>query len=274
MWLKRLTHNKKLLGSSIFVCIIILVAILGPYLVPNDPYKTDLSNALVAPCWQFPFGTDQLGRCILSRVLSGAPFSVFSAIGIVFVITIIGTIIGVVSGYLGGILDTIIMRITIIFQAFPYFLLAVCVAGILGSGLINGMIAVAFVYWTNYARLGRSLVLGIKEENYIKAAKIFGARGPSIVGKYIIPNIASPIFVTAVLDVSAIILTLSGLSFLGLGAQQPTPEWGAMMSEGRSYLQTQPWLVLFPGFAVFFVAIGFNLFSDGVREYLDRKTNV
>ncbi|WP_083479827.1 nickel transporter permease [Oxobacter pfennigii] len=261
----------RLLISSLLVFAIIIIAIFAVHITPHDPYKTDLTQALLSPCREFPFGTDHLGRCVFSRILSGTPLSVFSALAVVFTVATVGTVIGVISGYIGGAGDAIIMRITMIFQAFPYFLLAVAVAGMLGIGLINGMISLIAVFWTTYARLGRSLILGIKNENYIKAAKMCGAKSRHIIFKYMIPNIASPILVTAALDVSAIILSMAGLSFLGLGAQRPTAEWGAMMSEARNYLQTAPWTVIAPGMALFLVVICFNLLGDNLRGFLDRR---
>ncbi|AOT72482.1 ABC transporter permease [Geosporobacter ferrireducens] len=261
----------RLAVNSLLVFIIIVIALFAARITPHDPYKTNLAQALLSPCREFPFGTDHLGRCVLSRILSAAPLSIFSALAVVFIVATLGTFIGVISGYMGGIGDAIIMRITMIFQAFPYFLLAVAVAGMLGIGLVNGILSLIVVFWTTYARLGRSLVLGIKNENYIKAAKLCGAKSYHIIFKYMIPNIASPILVTAILDISAVILSMAGLSFLGLGAQRPTAEWGAMMSEGRNYLQTAPWTVAAPGMVLFLVVVSFNLLGDKLREFLDRR---
>lgn len=268
---KRNKNKTYLVLSGLAVLVIMAVALLAVYIAPHDPYKTNLSRALLSPCGEYPFGTDHLGRCVLSRVLSGAPVSIFSALAVVLVVAAAGTVIGVVAGYMGGIGDAAIMRVTMVFQAFPYFLLAVAVAGMLGIGLVNGMLSLVAVFWTTYARLGRSLILGIKNENYIKAAKICGAKSHHIIFKYMLPNIASPILVTAVLDISAVILSMAGLSFLGLGAQRPTAEWGAMMSEARNYLQTAPWTVVAPGMALFFVVVSFNLLGDNLRGFLDRK---
>ncbi|WP_216477681.1 ABC transporter permease [Paenibacillus brevis] len=260
-----------LILSLALVGSILLLALFGSHLAPHDPYKTNLALAQLSPSWEHPFGTDHLGRCVFSRILSGASVSIFSALVVVLVAAAFGTAIGVISGYVGGIVDALLMRITTIFQAFPYFLLAVAVAGTLGIGLMNGMISLAVVFWTSYARLGRSLVLGIKNENYIKASRLCGAGNHHIVLKYMLPNIGSPILITGVLDISAVILSMAGLSFLGLGAQRPTAEWGAMMSEARNYLQTAPWVVIFTGFALFVVVVCFNYLGDTLRGLLDRK---
>lgn len=271
-----LDKHKKMKTSLILslsiVVGILLIALLGPHLAPHNPFKTNLALAQLSPSWEYPFGTDHLGRCVFSRILSGASVSIFSALVVVLVSSSFGTAMGMIAGYIGGIVDAVLMRITTIFQAFPYFLLAVAVAGTLGIGLLNGMISLAVVFWTSYARLGRSLVLGIKDENYIKASRLCGAGNYHIILRYILPNMGSPILITAVLDISAVILSMAGLSFLGLGAQRPTAEWGAMMSEARNYLQTAPWVIVFTGFALFVVVICFNYLGDTLRVLLDRKT--
>lgn len=267
------TSNLSLIVSLTAVTLLMLLAIFGSYLAPHDPYRTNLALAQLSPSWEYPFGTDHLGRCVLSRILSGASVSVYSALAVVLVASTFGTTVGVISGYIGGIGDAILMRITTIFQAFPYFLLAVAVTGSLGIGLLNGIISLVVVFWTSYARLGRSLVLGIKNENYVKAARISGAGSFHILWKYMLPNIASPILITGILDISSVILSMAGLSFLGLGAQRPTAEWGAMMSEARNYLQTSPWVVLFTGLALFVVVVCFNYLGDTLRVLLDRKTS-
>ncbi|RAU98680.1 nickel ABC transporter permease subunit NikC [Paenibacillus sp. YN15] len=244
---------------------------MGSIIAPHDPYKTNLLLAHLSPSRQFPFGTDHLGRCVLSRILSGASISVFSAIAVVLIASLIGVALGVIAGYAGGFIDSFIMRITTIFQAFPYFLMAVAVAGMLGIGLFNGMLSLIAVFWTSYARLGRSLILGIKDEAYVKAARICGAGGHHIILKYMLPNIGSPLLVKGILDISAVVLSMAGLSFLGLGAQRPTAEWGAMMSEAKNYLQTAPWVVVFTGLALFIVVVGFNYLGDSLRSRMDSK---
>ena len=261
----------KLYFLIILVGLLLIFAAFGGLIAQHDPYKTNLSTALLPPCPEFPFGTDNLGRSVLSRVLTGAATSIFSALAVVIIVFVLGLTLGIIAGYVGGIVDVVIMRITLIFQAFPGFILAICVAAMLGTGLINGIISLSIVYWTTYARLGRSLVLSIKSSTYIKAAKMCGAGKWSIMVKYICPNVVSPVIVTAALDVGNVILSMAGLSFLGLGAARPTAEWGAMMSEAREFLQTGPWGIIFPGVALFGVVILFNLLGDAICDTIDAK---
>ena len=251
--------------------VLCLLSLAAPYVVPHDPYKADLLNALQPPSKQFPFGTDQLGRCLFSRVLCGAETSIFSSLLLVGIIFAIGTSIGVMCGYLGGIIDTIAMRIVDTLLAFPGMVLAIAVAGMLGSGMLNAVIALACISWTKYARLSRSQVLAIRESTFIQAAKMGGSSPLQIVFRHILPKAAGPLVVTAALDIGVMMLELAGLSFLGLGALPPTPEWGAMMNEGRSMLQYAPWLTLFPGTAIFITVMLFNLLGDSVRDMLDPK---
>lgn len=235
----------------ILTSIVLLIALFGNRLAIHDPYKTELGSALIPPGSEYLCGTDNLGRCVMCRILAGASTSVFSALSVVVIVFIAGGIIGIVAGYAGGVIDEILMKITVVFQAFPSFILAICVAAMLGTGLRNGILSLSLVYWTTYARLGRSLVLSMKNETYIKAARMCGAGPLAIVIHYVTPNVIAPVIVTAALDVGNIILSMAGLSFLGLGAERPTAEWGAMMSETRNYLQTGPWGILFPGIALF-----------------------
>lgn len=270
--LKNKTRSKyKQILILCMVGALLIVAATGSFIAQHDPYKTSLSTALKAPCWEYPCGTDNLGRCVFCRILTGAATSIFSALAVVIVVFVIGLFLGILAGYMGGIVDTVIMRITLIFQAFPGFILAISVAAMLGTGLVNGIISLSMVYWTTYARLGRSLVLSIKNATYIKAAKMCGAGKFSIMIKYVFPNVVSPVIVTASLDVGNVILSMAGLSFLGLGAARPTAEWGAMMSEARNFLQTGPWGIIFPGIALFGVVILFNLMGDMICDAIDSK---
>jgi ABC-type dipeptide/oligopeptide/nickel transport system permease subunit len=251
---------------------ILFIVIFGRKIAPHDPYITDVANALIRPSAQYPFGTDNLGRCVFSRVLCGASVSILSALSVTAIIFVFGTAVGVISGYVGGICAEVLTRITTIFQAFPSFLLAVAVAGILGPSALNGIIALSFALWTTYARLSKSLVISITDDPYIKAAKLCGAKTRHIILRHIVPNTISPLVVIAALDVSSVILSMSGLAFLGLGAQRPTTDWGVMMSEARSYLQIAPWILFFPGITLLIVVITFNLFGDQLRAKLDAKT--
>jgi ABC-type dipeptide/oligopeptide/nickel transport system permease subunit len=252
--------------------LVIFLILFGRSLAPNTPYKTDLSNIMRPPSSEYLFGTDNLGRCVFSRVLAGAHISILSALTVVVIIFSVGTAIGMIAGYIGGLWDTLLMRVTTIFQAFPPFLLAVAVAGMLGPSLRNGIIALAFARWTTYARLVKSLVISIKNDLYIKAAQVCGARRHHIILRHIFPNIIPPIIITAVSDISSIILEMAGLAFIGLSVQRPSADWGLMMSEARNYLQLAPWSLIVPGVALLLVVITFNLFGDQLRGVLDEKS--
>jgi len=253
----------------ILIVALLIVAIFASYLTPYDPYKQDLANALAKPSIKHPFGTDRFGRDMLSRVIMGSQTTIFSALLLVLIITVVGTFIGLICGYYGGKLDTILMRISDVFLAFPSMVFAIAVAGVLSGGIINAVIALACISWPKFAHIARSQVMVIKNMPYISAAKLSGSGTFKIIIKHILPNIFSNIIVTAVLDIGTMIMELAGLSFLGLGATSPTAEWGSMMSNGRSMLQTHPWVILAPGCAIFITVVLFNLFGDTVRDLLD-----
>ena len=243
-----------------FIILLILVGILlftaafATHLVPYDPYEQDLANALTKPSAQHLFGTDRYGRDMLSRVILGAQTTV--------------TVLGMIGGYFGGKIDDLIMRISDLFLAFPGMVFAIAVAGVLSGGLKSAVIALACISWTKFARLARSQTLTVKEMPYIAAAKLSGCNGMQILLRHIFPNIAGTMIVTAMLDIGTMIMELAGLSFLGLGATPPMAEWGSMMSNGRSMLQTCPWIVIAPGIAMFVTVALFNLLGDTVRDMI------
>lgn len=253
----------------IILVLIIIVGIMSPVIAPNDPYKTDLFNTLKSPSIEFWFGTDALGRCIFSRVLYGISNSIISALTVVLITFSGGTIIGVISGFYGGIVDEIIMGIVDVFLSFPGIIIAVAVAGILGGGLKNAMIAIGLISWPKYSRLARCEVMAINSETFILAAKLSGNGNLKIILKHIIPNIIGALVITASADVGIMIMELAGLSFLGLSSPLPIPEWGSMMNEGKSMLQSAPWITLFPGTAILIVVILFNLLGDTICELLE-----
>lgn len=255
------------------VLILFLIAIFGEYIVPNDPYAQDLSNALSPPSRKFLFGTDRYGRCLFSRVVVGAKTTMFSALGLVSIIATFGTIVGAICGYVGGKIDELIMRISDIFLAFPGMVFAIAVAGVLGGGIVNAVISLALISWPKFSRLARGHVLTIKNSTYIQAAKLSGCSHSKIIFKHIFPNILGPIIVTATLDIGVMMMELAGLSFLGLGAMPPTAEWGSMMSNGRSMIQSSPHVIFAPGCAIFITVIIFNLLGDTLRDYLDVSNN-
>ena len=271
---KKLKKDRTTLKLGFFLILVaglLFVACFGQYIVPYDPYAQDLSNALQPPSGSHLLGTDRYGRDLFSRIIIGAQTTVFSALALVAGITIVGTVIGVICGYVGGWIDSLIMRISDIFLAFPEMVFAIAIAGVLNGGIWSAAIAVGLIAWPRYARVARSQVLAMKNHQYMNAAKLMGTRWYKVILKHIMPNILGPIVVTAALDVGAMIMNLAGLSYFGLGVVPPTPEWGSMMSEGRSMLQTSPWIVLAPGLAIFITVIIFNLLGDTVRDILDPK---
>ena len=272
MSIKTIDKNKLKFNIIIFILIsIFLISLLAPYMAPNDPYAVDLTKTLQSPSKEFLFGTDSLGRCVFSRVLYGANRTIFSAIIVVLITFLFGTTVGIISGYIGGKIDRLIMRIVDVFLAFPGLVLAIAVAGLLGGSMINAMIAISLISWTKYARIARSKVLEIKEETFIQASKISGHNALHIMIKHILPNILAYLIVTASLDIGTVIMEMSSLSFLGLSSPLPTPEWGAMISEGKSVIQFAPWTVLAPGLAILIVVVLFNLLGDIIRDLLDLK---
>ena len=256
------------------ILLIVLVAICAPLISPYDPYTSQIQNSLLPPSAEHYFGTDKLGRDIFTRILYGARISITMALIVVVISGGMGTLIGVISAYIGGKVDNVIMRLTDVFLAFPGIVLAIAIAGVLGGSAVNAVLAVVIVGWTKYARLARSLTLKVKQQDYLSAAITSGTRPIDMIRRHILPNIIPIIIVTAALDIGALMMELAGLSFLGFGAQPPTPEWGLMLNEGRQLIQTAPWLMIFPGLAIASVVAVFNLWGDSLRDIMDpRKAN-
>ena len=268
----RRNHLKaKLIFFTILVGILLFIAAFAKHLCPYDPYAQDLLQAMKAPSAEHILGTDRYGRDMFSRVLVGSTTSIYATLLLVVIVTASGTVIGILCGWFGGILDTILMRISDLFLAFPSLVFALAVAGVLGGGIQNAVIALAVIGWPKFARLSRGLTLSQKDAPYLMAVRMSGSSVLKILFKHILPNIAGPILVTAVLDIGTMMMELAGLSFLGLGVQPPTAEWGSMINDGRSMLQIAPWTVLAPGAAIFITVMIFNLFGDTLRDYLDPK---
>ena len=264
--------GRRLFGLyTLLVLMVVGFAIFAPWLAPYDPYDAIMQQSLQAPSAEHLFGTDKLGRDCLSRILYGMRVSLSMTMAVVFIITVVGTLIGVVAGYVGGRLDSILMRIVDMMLAFPGIVLAIAIAGMLGGSVINAILALAAVNWTKYARLGRSLTLKLRERDFIAAAVTTGTRPMPLLGRHILPNILPMIVVTAVMDIGVMVMELAGLSFLGFGAQPPTPEWGLMLNEGRQHIQTAPWLMLYPGAAILVVVAIFNLWGDSLRDIMDTQ---
>ena len=258
--------NVKFIILSSLISILLIIALFAPFIVPFDPYVQNLNNALTPPNSIHLFGTDQYGRDLLSRVIIGAQITVLSSLMITFITTAIGTAVGIICGYFGGKIDTILMRISDVFLAFPGMVLAIAIAGMLGGSVLNAVIALTFISWPKFARLARAQVLTVKSSTFIAAARLNNCSNMKIMFKHIFPNIIGIILITAILEIGTIIMEIAGLSFLGLGAVPPSAEWGAMISGSKSMLQIAPWLILAPGMAIFISVSLFNLFGDVIRD--------
>lgn len=264
--------NKQFTFFLILAILIILAAVFAPVLTGGvDPLKGNLTEALESPCKEHFFGTDKMGRDVYTRVIYGARASLTATAGVVALIFIIGSAAGVVSGYFGGWVDAVIMRLADMMLAFPGLVLALAVAGIMGASIRNAIIAIVVVNWTKYARLARSLVLKIRNRDYVSAAIVTGSKTPYMLFRYMLPNALPTLVITAATDIGAMMLELAAMSFLGFGAKPPTPEWGYMLNEGRACMQSAPWLMIFPGLAIFVVVVVFNMLGDSLRDILDPK---
>lgn len=256
---------------SILAAALLICSIIAPLLCPYDSYAQDLSKSLQPPSAEHWLGTDRYGRDLLSRVIIGSQTSIYSTLILVAFMTVVGTVLGILAGLYGGILDTIIMRISDIFLAFPGLVFALAVAGALGGGVQNAIIALAAVGWPKFARLARSQTLAQKKQQYMDAARLSGNGTFKIIIWHLLPNIIGPIIVTAVLDIGTSMMEIAGLSYLGLGAMPPVAEWGSMMSGAREFIQTAPWAAFAPGIAIFISVVIFNMFGDTVRDYFDPR---
>ncbi len=257
--------------GSVIIGILLFVVIFAPLIAPYDPFLNNMAERLQAPNWSHFFGTDQFGRDIFSRVIYGSRIEIW----IIFLVSLIsggaGTLLGVISGYFGGIVDEIIMRTTDMFLAFPSLVLAMAFAAALGPSLTNTIIAISIVGWTVFARLARAEAMKVKKQPYIEAIRSVGAGNIRIMFFHVLPMCLSPILVQLTLRMGTIILTAAGLGFLGLGVRPPLPEWGSMVSDGRSYLVGQWWISTFPGIAIALVVLGFNFLGDGIRDIMDPR---
>ena len=256
------------------IIILIATALFAPHLAPYPEQGRGLSNLkerLAPPCFRHPFGTDNLGRDILSRIIIGARTSLKAAIAVVLIVIAIGVPLGLIAGYFGGKIDEIIMRFADMILAFPSLLLAIAIVASLGPNLLNALIAISIPWWPWYTRLVRSQAISLKEMQFIESARAIGASRWRIMFRHILPNCLSPVIVQATLDMGYIILSLASLGFLGLGTQPPAADWGVMVSDGREFFLKQWWISTFSGVAIFLTVLAFNLFGDGVREALDPK---
>lgn len=266
--------NRAFAVTSVLVLCLLLIAIAAPVIAPYDPTHAAMKDAFLEPGAQHLFGTDKLGRDCFSRVLYGAHASLTGVLVLVASVFVVGTTMGVVSGYFGGKVDMVIMRISDMMISFPGMILAIAIAGIMGGSLVNAVFALTIVSWTKYARLARSMVLKVKRRDFVEAAIVNGGTSPHILWVHILPNILPMMVITAAADIGALMMELAGLSFLGFGSQPPAPEWGLMLNEGRQQLQTAPWLMFFPGLAIFVTVVVFNLWGDNLRDVLDPRGDV
>ncbi|MCI1931809.1 MAG: ABC transporter permease [Clostridia bacterium] len=251
--------------------LIIIVAIFAPYIEPYNPTKMELSQKFIAPCSKYILGTDHLGRDILSRIIEGSRVSLLTAVFVVGISVFIGLTLGLISGYFGGAVDMVLMRIVDVLLAFPTIIFALALSTMIGTGQINLIIAICCIQWTRYARVTRGEAVMLKNAEYIDAAKTIGNSNLSIILNYVFPNVISKIIILASLDMGTIILYCASLSFLGLGAQPPSPEWGVMINEGKDYIQYAPWIAVSPGIAIAVCALAFNMLGDGLRDMLDPR---
>ncbi len=262
------------LASTIVIILFIFMALFANQIAPSPEEgagKTNVGSQMLVPSAEHPFGTDRLGRDMLSRVIVGARSALMVPIGVVAFAVLIGAPLGAIAGYKGGWIDEVIMRITDLFLAFPSLLLAMAIASALGRGLQNAAIALVVSWWPWYTRLVRGVTLSLKERYFVEAAQAIGVRDWIIILRHILPNTISPILVQATVDMGTVILAMGSLAFLGLGTQPPSPDWGLMVSEGRSYILDQWWISTFPGLAIFIVVLAFNLVGDTLRDIFDPR---
>jgi len=270
-----LRSNKLTFIGCAFILLLIIVALFAPFIAPHVEHArggVDAANMFQPPQVEYPFGTDEAGRCIFSRVVVGSRISLGVGVFTIGLTLLIGVPLGAIAGYAGGVIDEVVMRITDVFLSFPPLLLAMAVTAMLGPALTNVMIAIAITWWPWYTRLVRGQAVSLRERAFVEAARAIGVTPLKIVGRHIIPNCVAPIIVQGSMDFGFIVLTSAALSFLGLGAQPPMPEWGLMVSSGRTFFLTSWWVVTFPGLAIFTTVLAFNLLGDGLREIMDPKT--
>ncbi len=270
LW-KALRRNRLALAGAAVVALLVVVGLAGPWVAPYDPYRQALAQSLEGPSWRHWFGTDSFGRDILSRVLYGARISLLVAVVSQAVSFALGVALGVVAGYYGGKVENLIMRLADVTLAFPTLLLLIAITAAFRPGLGLVFVAIGVVGWAGLARLVRSQALVVRELDYVQAARALGVGDVRLLARHVLPNCIAPAIIAVTLGMAGAILLEAALSFIGLGAQPPTPSWGAMISDGRDFLRTAPWISLFPGLAIGLVVLGFNLFGDGLRDAMDPR---
>lgn len=268
---RRLAASGTARVGAVLMLIVVAAAVLGPIVTPHDPVAIDPPQALMSPSGAHPFGTDNLGRDVLSRVLAGARVSLSLAVVAGVGAMIIGLLVGAASGYAGGWVDSMLMRIVDLLLAFPALILALALAGTLGEGYTSLLIAMIATLWARYARLIRGAVLAERSRAYVEASRGLGAGAARLIARHILPNVVWPFVVLLSLETSRLVLLVAALDYLGVGVQPPTPEWGTMVADGRLYLFGAPWMILFPGLAIALTVAAFNLFGEGLRDAVDPR---
>ncbi len=266
-WIK----NRNILLGLVIISLLVVIAVFAPVVAPHDPTEVNSMVRLQPPSKEYPFGTDHMGRCILSRIVYGARISLLVGVTVISVSLLIGIVLGTISGYFGGLVDDVVMRLVDGFLAIPSMFLALALAGTLGPGMVNLMIALIAVEWSSYARVVRGSILSVKEQDFVEATRGFGASDFYIIVRHILPNIISPVIVIATLGIGYAILAAAGLSFLGFGVQPPTPEWGSMLDDGRLFMRKAPYIMIFPGLAIMITVLAFNFLGDGLRDEMDPR---
>lgn len=267
---RTILNDRAAVLGLVIVAFFVACGLAAPLIAPHDPIAIS-DSSLVAPSWNHPLGTDALGRDLLSRLLFGARVSLGAAFVTAGLVTTLGVVLGTIAGFYRRIAETLIMGVVDVVLAFPALVLALAIAGLLTPGILTVVLALTTVWWVSYARIIRGLVVSIREREFVDGARALGAGNAFIIRRHVLPHVLSPVIVLITLEMGSLILALSALSFLGLGAQPPTPEWGAMLNEGRAYFFSAPQLMLAPGAAITLVVLGFNLLGDGIRDALDPK---
>lgn len=269
--LNRIMRQRKTQIGLAIAILFILVAIFAPLIAPNNPTLVDVTVKLQNPSLKYPFGTDQLGRCVFSRIVCGSRYSLFYSFTVLAITLIVGLPVGMIAGYVGGKWDMAIMRVIDIFLAMPSFIIVLAIAGSFGTSGRNLILAMSMSYWANYARVSRALTLKIKGESYFQALKAGGLSNVRIIFKHVLRNIMPSIIALATVEIGSIILSIAGYSFIGLGVQAPNPEWGIMLSESKPFIQTFPQLMMYPGLTIMLIVFGVNMLGEGVQDGLSEK---
>lgn len=270
LW-EALRRNRLALAGAAVVALLVVAGLAGPWLAPYDPLAQDLSRSLEGPSWEHWFGTDSFGRDILSRVLFGARISLMVGVASQAIAFALGVLLGVVSGYYGGRIETAVMRLADVTLAFPTLLLLIAITAAFQPSLVVVFVAIGVVGWAGLARLVRSQALVVRELDFVHAARALGMGDARLILRHVLPNCLAPAIIAVTLGMAGAILLEAALSFIGLGAQPPTPSWGSMIADGRDFLRTAPWISVFPGLAIGLVVLGFNLFGDGLRDAMDPR---